>query len=219
MDYTILFEVLLCLALGYFIGGISPSFMIGKMKGFDIREEGSHNAGATNTMLMAGKAAGVFVALVDIFKALFAWRLCCRLFPELELAGILGGVACIIGHMYPVFLGFHGGKGLACMGGVVLAYSFKSFLLMLSLAIVIGLITNYVCIVTSSMAAIWPVYYGIRSGNWLGAAILLIPLLPIVLKHAENFRRISEGKELRLSYLWNKEAELLRTGYEEVDKR
>ena len=69
MDYAILFEVLLCLALGYFIGGISPSFMIGKMKGFDIRQEGSHNAGATNTMLMAGKAAGVFVALMDILKA------------------------------------------------------------------------------------------------------------------------------------------------------
>ena len=51
MDYTILFEVLFCLALGYFIGGISPSFMIGKMKGFDIREEGSHNAGATNRSL------------------------------------------------------------------------------------------------------------------------------------------------------------------------
>ena len=170
-------------------------------------------------MLMAGKAAGVFVVLMDILKAACSWWLCCWLFPELELAGILGGVACIIGHMYPVSLGFHGGKGLACMGGVVLAYSFKSFLLMLSLAIVIGLVTNYVCIVTSSMAAIWPVYYGIMSGNWLGAAILLVPLMPILIKHAENFRRIPEGKELRLSYLWNKEAELLRTGYDEVDKR
>ena len=219
MDYASLFQVLLCLVLGYFIGGISPSFIIGKIKGFDIREEGSRNAGATNTLLMAGKAAGVFVALLDILKAACSWWLCCWLFPELELAGIFGGVACIIGHMYPVFLGFHGGKGLACMGGVVLAYSFKTFLLMLSLAILIGLITNYVCIVTSSMAAIWPVYFGARTGNWLGAAILLIPLLPIVLKHAENFRRIPEGKELRLSYLWNKEAELLRTGYEEVDKR
>ena len=219
MDYTILFEVLLCLVLGYLIGGVSPSFLVGKAKGFDIREEGSHNAGASNTMLMAGKAAGVFVALVDIFKALFAWRLCCRLFPDLELAGVLGGMSCIMGHMFPLFLGFKGGKGLACMGGVILAYNFKVFLLMLSVALLIGLITNYVCIVTSAMAAIWPVYFGVESGNWLGTAILLVPLLPIVLKHGENFRRILEGKELRLSYLWNKEAELLRTGYEEQERK
>lgn len=218
MEDIKLIPILLCITLGYFTGGFSPSFMVGKVKGFDIRQEGSHNAGATNTMLMAGKAAGVLVALLDILKAAFAWRLCSWLFPELELSGILGGVACIMGHMFPLCLGFHGGKGLACMGGVILAYNFKAFFLMLSIAILIGLITNYVCIVTSSMAAIWPVYFGASTGNWLGAAVLLIPLLPIVLKHAENFRRIPEGKELRLSYLWNKEAELLRTGYEEVHK-
>lgn len=209
-------SVLLCLALGYFIGGFSPSFLVGKVKGFDIRREGSHNAGATNTMLIAGKAAGVLVALLDILKAACAWWLCVWLFPGLELAGILGGVACILGHMYPLFLGFRGGKGLACMGGVVLAYNFKTFLLMLGVAILIGLLTNYVCVVTSSMAAVWPLYFGVHTGNWLGTAVLLIPLLPIVLKHAENFRRIPEGKELRLSYLWDKEAELLRIGYRET---
>lgn len=215
MEERKLISVLLCITLGYLIGGFSPSFMIGKVKGFDIRQEGSHNAGASNTLLMAGKAAGILVALLDIFKATFSWWLCRWLFPGVKLASILGGVSCILGHMFPPFLGFRGGKGLACMGGVILAYNFKTFLLMLSIAILIGLATNYLCIVTNSMAAIWPVYFGATTGNWLGAVVLLIPLLPIVLKHGENFRRIPEGKELRLSYLWNKEEELLRIGHDE----
>jgi len=120
--------------------------------------------------------------------------------------------------MYPAPLHFRGGKGLACMGGVVLAYSPKALLLMLAIAIIIGLISNYVCVVTCAMAVIWPLFYGGTTGSWVGTAILLLPLGPIVIKHMENFRRIPEGKELRLSYLWNKNAELLRTGYEEIQR-
>lgn len=218
MEQRTVFNVLFCIMIGYAFGCISPSFLVGKFKGYDVRQEGSRNAGASNTMLIAGKLMGVLVALIDIFKASCSWWLCTALFPDMELAGILGGVACIMGHMFPIFLHFKGGKGLACMGGVILAYNFKTFMLMLAIALLIGLITNYVCIVTSSMAAVWPLYFGSISGNWLGAAVLLIPLVPIVFKHAENFRRIPEGKELRLSYLWNKEAELLRTGYEEIKR-
>lgn len=215
---NIFLDIALCLIIGYALGCISPSFLVGKFKGYDVRRAGSHNAGATNTMLMAGKVMGILVALTDMLKASCSWWFCTALFPDMELAGILGGVACIIGHMYPIFLGFKGGKGLACMGGVILAYNIKAFMLMLAIAILIGIITNYVCIVTSSMAAVWPLYYGSVTRNWLGAVVLLIPFVPIVYKHAENFRRIPEGKELRLSYLWNKEAELLRTGYEETKR-
>lgn len=112
---------LACVAAGYFIGCINPAFIIGRIKGYDVRSSGSKNAGASNTVIMAGKLAGVLVALLDIFKAALSWRLCQALFPQFALAGILGGVACILGHMFPVFLHFCGGKGLACIGGVVLA--------------------------------------------------------------------------------------------------
>lgn len=173
---------------------------------------GSCNAGASNTVIMAGKAAGIFVALFDILKATAACKLGAVLLPELEYAWQITGVSCVVGHMFPVFLGFRGGKGFACLGGVVLAHSAKVFLLMLAIAVLIGFVSNYIAVSTVSMSVIWPVYYGTTTGNWAGAAILAIPFVPIFIKHTENFRRISRGEELRLSYLWKKDTELERIG-------
>lgn len=206
---------LACVAAGYFIGCINPAFIIGRIKGYDVRSSGSKNAGASNTVIMAGKLAGVLVALLDIFKAALSWRLCQALFPQFALAGILGGVACILGHMFPVFLHFCGGKGLACIGGVVLAYDPATFLIMLAITCVIGFATNYIAIATVSIAAIWPVYYGVTTGFWAGAAVLAVPFVPILLRLMTNFRRIRAGKELRLNFLWKKDSELERIGYED----
>lgn len=206
---------LACVAAGYFIGCINPAFIIGRIKGYDVRSSGSKNAGASNTVIMAGKLAGVLVALLDIFKAALSWQLCQALFPQFALAGILGGVACILGHMFPVFLHFCGGKGLACIGGVVLAYDPATFLIMLAITCVIGFATNYIAIATVSIAAIWPVYYGVTTGFWAGAAVLAVPFVPILLRHMTNFRRIRAGEELRLNFLWKKDSELERIGYED----
>lgn len=206
---------LACVAAGYFIGCINPAFIIGRIKGYDVRSSGSKNAGASNTVIMAGKLAGVLVALLDIFKAALSWRLCQALFPQFALAGILGGVACILGHMFPVFLHFCGGKGLACIGGVVLAYDPATFLIMLAITCVTGFATNYIAIATVSIAAIWPVYYGVTTGFWAGAAVLAVPFVPILLRHMTNFRRIRAGEELRLNFLWKKDSELERIGYED----
>lgn len=206
---------LACVAAGYFIGCINPAFIIGRIKGYDVRSSGSKNAGASNTVIMAGKLAGVLVALLDIFKAALSWRLCQALFPQFALAGIFGGVACILGHMFPVFLHFCGGKGLACIGGVVLAYDPATFLIMLAITCVIGFATNYIAIATVSIAAIWPVYYGVTTGFWAGAAVLAVPFVPILLRHVTNFRRIRAGEELRLNFLWKKDSELERIGYED----
>ena len=202
-----------CLLPGYLLGSISPSFLIGKLRGYDVRESGSGNAGASNTVILAGRFAGLIVALLDILKAACAWWLCAALFPELRLSGILGGVGAILGHMFPLWLRFHGGRGLACLGGVILAYDWRTLLLMLAVAVAIGIVTNYVAVATVSMSVIWPVYYGLRTAFWLGAGVLLVPALPIFLRHLVNFRRIRKGEELRLRYLWRKDEELQRIGY------
>lgn len=106
-------KIILCLFLGYGLGSFSPSYLIGKLRGYDVRKSGSGNAGASNTVILVGKAVGFLVAILDILKASCAWWLCAALFPELRLAGILGGVAAILGHMFPIWLHFKGGKGLA----------------------------------------------------------------------------------------------------------
>lgn len=205
-------QVLCCLLIGYLLGCFSPSYLIGRKRGYDVRKSGSGNAGASNTVILAGKLAGFAVAVTDILKAAAAWWLCRKLFPLLRLAGMLGGVAALLGHMFPAFLHFRGGRGLACLGGLALAYDWRVLLLMLAIALVIGLTTDYVCVATVSMSLIFPLYVGITSGQWDVAAVLTIPALPILLRHLENFRRIRQGKELRLSFLWNREAELKRIG-------
>ena len=207
--------VLTTILIGYALGCLSPSFLIGKLHGIDVRVAGSGNAGATNTVIMVGRMAGLTVALLDILKAATAWWLCQGLFPGLEVAGPLGGTAAILGHIYPVTLHFHGGKGLACIGGVVLAYNPRTLLFLLGVALLIGVLTRYVAVVTVSMSVIWPLYYGLVTSLWLGAAILAVPALPIFCKHVENFRRMRSGEELRLSFLWNRDAELARVGRED----
>ena len=208
-------RILACALIGYFIGCINPAVAVGRLKGYDPNKSGSGNPGASNTVIMAGKGAGLAVALFDIFKAAAACCLAAYLFPELRVAMPVAGVACVLGHIYPVFLRFHGGKGLACLGGVILAYDPKTLLLMLSIAIVLGLACRYVCVVTTTMYLVWPVYYGLLTRFWLGAAILAIPFVPILLRHLQNFRRIRSGEELRLSFLWNKAGELERIGRSE----
>lgn len=212
MKQQLIVQILACLAIGYFLGSLSPSFLIGLFKGYDPRREGSGNVGASNTVIMAGKLAGLLVALLDILKAAAAWWICQDLFPEMALAGILGGVAAMLGHMFPVWLHFRGGRGLACLGGVVLAYNPRTLLLMLGIAVLIGILTNYVCIVTCCMSVIFPLYFGIVTAFWLGAAVLAVPVVPIFCKHMVNFRRIRSGEELRLSFLFNKKKELERIG-------
>ena len=204
-----------CILLGYLIGCVSPSYLIGKLRGYDVRQSGSGNAGASNTVIMAGKFLGFIVALLDILQAAGSWWLCAALFPELAAAGPLAGVSCLLGHLFPIFLHFRGGKGLACLGGLALATSPKTLLILFGVALLIAVLTNYVCVVTVTMSAVVPVYYWFLTGFLLGALILAVPVVPIFLKHLINFRRIREGKELRLSYVFNKQKELDRIGYEE----
>lgn len=110
-----LYTVLLCVCIGYCVGIINPSYILSRMKGFDIREKGSGNAGASNATLVFGKGVGILCALFDIFKAYIANRVSISLYPQLKEAGIITGSACIIGHMFPVTMNFRGGKGLACL--------------------------------------------------------------------------------------------------------
>lgn len=212
-------KIIITLICGYFIGCINPAFIIGRLRGYDIREEGSGNAGASNVVILVGKRAGLFVALFDIIKSACAWWLPALIFPELRYLAPLGAVACIIGHMYPVFMHFRGGKGLACLGGAMLAYDPKTLLALLGLALLIAVITNYICIVTVSMGFIIPVYYGIQTAYLPGAFILAIPAIPILVKHLVNFRRISEGKELRMSALFFENRELARIGIDEEESK
>ncbi len=207
----------LVILLGYLIGCLNPAYLIGRIKGYDVFKSGSGNAGASNTIIMAGKFLGFLVAMTDIIKAAAAWWLCAWLFPALRLAGIIGGVAAVFGHIFPFYLRFRGGKGLACLGGLCLAYDPRFLLGLLLVALAIGFATNYVSVATVAMSWIVPASYGLLSGDWIGAAILALPAPVILWKHLPNFRRIRAGEELHFSFLWNRGKELKRIGREEEE--
>ena len=205
-------KIIVCCLIGYLLGNFSPAYLFGRLKGYDIRKEGSGNVGATNAFLLVGRHAFFITAALDILKAFAAWKICELLFPGLRLAGPLGGAACVIGHMYPALLGFHGGKGLASLGGVALAWHWQWFFILLGAAIVIAFATRYVCLVAPVMSVVIPGCYYWDTHFLAGAAVLLVSAIPIFIKHRENFLRILEGTEMRTDFIWNKEGELKRIG-------
>lgn len=210
-------KYLLCILIGYLIGSINPSYIISKLRGGDIREKGSGNAGASNALIVYGKLIGVFCALFDIAKAFFAVWLMQSMFPELPLAFAITAVASILGHIFPFYMKFRGGKGLASLGGVVLAYNWLVFLIMLVGAIIMGLITNYICFIPMTAAVVFPIVYGVMRKDLIGALILYIAAVVILFKHRQNIKRIRNGTEVRLSYLWNKDKEIERVKKNQED--
>lgn len=206
-------EILLCALLGYAIGSLNPAYFIGRLKGMDVRKEGSGNAGASNALILFGKIIGVVCAVFDIFKTWFAIWLCRKIFPTADLTLVATGTGCILGHIFPFCMGFKGGKGLACLGGMILSHDWRVFLAMLAAEIVVVLITDYLCFVPITASFAFSLVYGIMCSDWLGGLLLLIPAVVILLRHRENLRRIRKGTELHLSYLWRPDGELERIGY------
>ena len=204
-------KYVLCILIGYLIGAINPSYIIAKIRGFDIREKGSKNAGASDALILFGKVLGVACALFDIAKATFAIWLCGKLFPELTYSFAVTGVACILGHVFPVYMKFRGGKGLACLGGMILAFDWRVFLIMLAAEIVVAIVTDYICFVPLTASALFPIVYGIMCRDVWGALIIAL-IFPLMLyKHKENLKRIKQKTEMPFSFLWNKEKALEKT--------
>ncbi len=209
---NLILQGILCCLIGYVLGNFNPSYILARIAGYDIRKEGSGNAGATNAFILLGKKAFLLTALLDILKAFAAYKVCALLFPALSVAGPAAGTACVLGHIYPILLRFRGGKGLACIGGVVLAWNWKWFFILLTLAIFIAFTTHYVALVAPSISLIFPACYYWKTGLLFSALILLIPAVPVFARHWENFVRIGQGTEMRTSFIWDKEGELKRIG-------
>lgn len=203
-------QTALCALSGYLIGGINPAYILSKLKGFDIRERGSGNAGASNAMMTMGKKAGACIALFDIFKAFFAVVIAVKLFPQVKLAKLISGVCCILGHIFPLMMKFHGGKGLACLGGFILAYDPIIFAALLLCELILALTFDYVCVVPISGSAIITLIYAFTTGDLVGTLILAVVAVVILCKHIENLKRIQNGTEAHISFLWKKDQEIER---------
>lgn len=203
-------QLILCSLIGYFVGNINPAYIISKLRGFDIRERGSGNAGASNATMVMGKKAGLITALFDITKAAVISALAVYLFPKLRFAKILSGSACIIGHIFPILMHFHGGKGLACLAGLIISYNPQLFLFLLVIEMFLGFGLDYICVVPITGSLLFTSIYALTTADPSGTMILACVSMVILYKHIENLQRIQEGTEAHISFLWKKDKEIER---------
>lgn len=185
----------------YLLGSISFSVVIGKLKGVDIRQHGSGNAGATNTTRVLGWKAGIIVLILDILKGVIAVLIANGMAVS-SMMGIslpvLCGLAVIIGHNWPVFFRFKGGKGIATTIGVMLTLAPVATLISCLVAIGIIAFTRYVSLGSLLLTATLPLFIWWMNGAielvWMGFILFVLALF----KHRTNIIKLVNGTESKL---------------------
>ena len=187
----------LIVLLAYLLGTSNLAYFIARRRGINILQTGTNNPGASNAMMLMGWKMGVLVGLHDIGKAFLAAFLAGLLFPELPLSREVAGAACVLGHLFPFYLSFRGGKGFASTLGMIAALNWR-FALLLGVAIVaVVLITDYIVTGTVLTVLSYPIYC-LATHQLIAAAILAGIALIILMKHRVNFVRIWKGTEVGL---------------------
>ena len=191
-------RLILCAVIGYLLGSISTGILVSNLQGRDIRKEGSHNAGATNALRVLGLKSGLITFIGDVLKASAAVGL--GLLIGGHYGGMVGGLTVVIGHNWPVFFGFQGGKGIACSCAVLVLLYPIAGLIAIVLCLIVIAVTKYVSLGSLTMLVsfaiillctepVWP------SGLW---AISIAALG--ILRHHGNIGRLIQGKENKISF-------------------
>lgn len=209
-------SLLVILVLSYLVGSIPASVWIGRLiYGIDVREHGSGNAGATNAFRVLGWKAGMLSTLVDLGKGLFAagviatirldaLPLTMEVWSVDTFVRMLAGLVAIIGHMYPVWARFKGGKGVNTAAGVLFALTPVTMLITLGVFVLVLFSTRYVSLSSIAASITFPSAVAIRKyvfGIDLDASILIISILMaigIIYAHRKNIQRLFNGTENRV---------------------
>lgn len=191
-------EYLIVIIAAYLLGSSSMAFYLSKLKKVDIRRGGSGNLGASNTTVLMGWSAGVLVAVHDIAKGALAVILARLVFPQLVHIGAVAGVACVLGHIFPFYLKFRGGKGFASFFGMTLALNWKLALAVAIMSVLITLITDFISLATTATVIVVPAYLGITSHSLILVLILCVASIVMIFKHRTNYVRIWKGEEIGL---------------------
>ena len=181
--------------IGYLLSCSNMALYISKLKGIDLRQTGSKNLGASNTFLTFGMGWAALVFLHDAGKAALAIFLSQRLFPGLPAVGYVAGAAAVLGHMFPFYLRFRGGKGFAAYLGTILMLNWRFGLVILLVVAAITLLTNYIVIGTVTTVTVYPIFTAFMTRNGIAVAVLSLASLVILWEHRENYIRIANGTE------------------------
>ena len=203
----------IALVIGYVFGLFQTGFIVGKAKGVDIRDHGSGNSGTTNTLRVLGQKAGVITFIGDTAKSILAilvvrWIFKDQFQGDIAVLGLYGGLGAVLGHNYPFYMNFRGGKGIACTAGLILAICpLSAPLCMVGFALPI-ILTKYVSlgsIIMSILFMIQTVLYnhmgwlkvGEEARREFDILILILGILAIY-RHRANIVRLINGTENKI---------------------
>lgn len=181
--------------IAYLIGSISPSILLGKAKGVDIKSEGSGNAGTTNALRVLGKKAGVIVLVCDLLKGIVG-SLLGLLFFDFTV-GAFCAVAVFCGHIWPIYFKFKGGKGAATAVGAIGALDWRLAVIALLVAAIFLLISKRMSVGTLVAAVVFPITTVLLQKPLIPFAIFIS--LVVILKHRSNISRLIKGEEPKMS--------------------
>ncbi len=191
-------RLILCAVIGYLLGSISTGILVSNLQGRDIRKEGSHNAGATNALRVLGLKSGLITFIGDVLKASAAVGL--GLLIGGHNGGMVGGLTAVIGHNWPVFFGFQGGKGIACSCAVLVLLYHVAGIIAIVLCLIVIAVTKYVSLGSLTMLVSFTIILLCTEPVWpSGLWAISIAVLGI-LRHHGNIGRLIQGKENKISF-------------------
>ena len=188
--------------MSYLIGSLPTAYLVVRgLLGIDIRTVGSGNVGTTNTYRVAGLKGTVIVFFVDILKGFIpsfaAYHIAQLWGVNPAVFGLFCGICAVVGHMFPVWLQFRGGKGAATGFGILLALVPIPALIAIAFWAAVLLFTKYVSLATIVAVLVMMVQLIIRGGDFLFNSILFVVLIFIIYKHKDNIKRLTKGTELK----------------------
>ncbi|MFJ5963229.1 glycerol-3-phosphate 1-O-acyltransferase PlsY [Bacillus sp. NPDC093026] len=191
--------IALMFILAYLLGSIPSGLIVGKAaKGIDIREHGSGNLGATNAFRTLGVKAGSIVITADILKGTLASAL--PFFMHLDIHPLLAGVTAVLGHSFPVFAKFKGGKAVATSGGVLLFYAPVLFITMIAAFFLFLYMTKYVSL-SSILTGIYTFIYSIFTKDLFLIIVVAVLAGFVIYRHIANLKRIINKTEPKIKWL------------------
>lgn len=198
---------IIAIIIAYLLGSISFSIIFSKkFAGFDVREKGSGNAGSTNVLRTVGKRAALLTLICDILKGVIAILiaiLATKIWKQLDnqILKYFAGFFVILGHTFPIFFEFRGGKGVATALGVLLTLNWKIGLISLIFAIILIAFTKMVSVGSLLAAVLFPILtIFIGNTKFLCIIISMLITLLVIFNHRENIKRIRNGTENKLSF-------------------
>ena len=191
------YHYIIAILIGYLLGCSNLAWFIAKAKGVDLSSKGSGNPGTSNAVIVMGWKTGVLVGAHDIGKSILAVLLMRVLFPQTDYIGEVAGVSAVLGHIFPFYLKFKGGKGFASFIGMAIALDIRFAVVIVVVIFLVTIIFDYLVIGTTVTVFSLPVYLVFTVG-WVAALIVCVATAVIVYKHRMNYVRIWNRTEIGL---------------------